>query len=1041
MRRLAPILILGLLAGPSLLATTSVRSNVRLAPGGVWCPTGLSFDELRPGFQSSQPDVFDAGALETSFRSPANGWVYVTLEAKDDVWIDNVLAMRRELFFPGVAETFDSDTCHRSGDAQYPKVRVHALDPEALPWGTFLQQFGMTDPGALIEQGWELGDASLDPTDSAVELLAAGDQAAISMDCAGAGPECPLGTGSLFLPAGTLVRFPMGLAASVDYTLQIWTKGPAGSRLDVRADPFSSCPGPPEGIFIEHTSVLEVEILAAELDEGIDPNLFFGLIEDGSDTYGTVKINGVSHHIPQIDNDDRPSWDGRARFAAFDVENPEAIQVHIELWDNDEFDDAHVDIDPDPHPDRDLDLIVDLCRMRVEGDLSAELAGTLISMGHEDSGADQGLVRFRISTPTGRPLSTDDLAVVDVDFVQAVHRTRYAVTEKPGVVMVSLANNFATNISTEVLVEVYGGGTFISERFPVTLPPEATKTLYLFADTPIYPPSPAPGGGPSFLGINVHVDPDGVYSAGLEPGDCRADNDVVVEKMWKIVETDDIHLTWCKVGRVLDLSNLVSDAKYEDVKTLGTDFIRAIYPTASVTSGDCAIPMPITPTGFALDFIATVLDTFEIPFSSVMPFALVWDMNTFAVLAGMDKVMGVLPYAAWYEQFEGWESIVGNSLGEAAPHAVIFLPEVDVDGTHHVKVTLPAHELAHTYGLSADTRLKSTETCGVHDPFGFGALVCGATGGLDEYKAPDPARRFGNPAAGFWVQLGSEDSRFAPFVGTRQCDRHCFMGSAGANQLADWGGQGRWIDVTDWEFLIERLNGNPDPEILFVGGMADAADNVFLAPWFRLPAGFPDRVEGDGGGYQVRTYDENGDLLQEIGFPATFGAADTPGPTPPINFFGFTIPWNPETARIDIDRSGHGENGEIPAATIATRSVSASVPLVELLLPASGPIVPSSGTLDLQWDASDADGDLLSSVVRASVDGGDNWYVVHGWVEEGQSVAQIPVEAFPPGEYLLQVMVTDGVHAGWSEPIEVESLGPGWLFADGFESGSTSAWN
>ncbi|MCG8460662.1 MAG: hypothetical protein MI919_30640, partial [Holophagales bacterium] len=680
--------------------------------------------------------------------------------------------------------------------------------------------------------------------------------------------------------------------------------------------------------------------------------------------------------------------------------------------------------------------VVDLCRMQVEGDLSVDMQGVIEARGDAGSGDDQGLLRFRISSPTGRPVTTDDLAVVDLDFVQAVHGSRYAVTEKPGVVMVSVANNFATEVNTEILVELFGPGFFVSRRFPVTLEALDRETFYFFDDTPIFPPSPTPG-VESFLGINVEVDPDGVFTAGLPSGDCRLDNDSVAEKMWKLVETDPLHLTWCPVGRVLEATDLVDRHELLEIQTLGTDFIRAIYPTASVSSSTCPVPMPMTPALPVLDFISAVLDSFEIPFSSVLPFALVWDMNNAAVLTGTDKLLGVLPRAGWYEQFVGWENVIGNSLGEAAPHAVIFLPEIeDSDGDRHPKVTLPAHELAHTYGVSADPLLKDTASCGVSlvgDPFGIGDLICGASGGLDEYSSSDPARARGNPATGFWVEIGTEDPRLAAFADQPQCDRHCFMGRSNENQLEDWAGQGRWIDLTDWEHLIERMKRHPDPEVIYLGGMIDPADNAYLAPFYRLPAGIPDRVDGDAGGYRARFYDAQGGLLQDVGFPLTFGAADSPTDTPPITFFGFTTLWVPGTARIDIDRGAHGQN--ILPATVASRQVSANVPTVQLLQPTNGQPLPEVGPLQVAWDAQDGDGDGLSAVVMASLDG-DTWSVIQNWTTLQN--AEIEPTILPGAMVEIKVFVTDGVHSAETEPVVIDARG--LLFADGFELGNTSAW-
>ncbi|MEM9555443.1 MAG: hypothetical protein AAGC60_14400 [Acidobacteriota bacterium] len=1042
------LLLVTLAVAGSATASSTARSIVRLAPGDVWCPTGLTIGEGRPGLQSSSSGVFDRGDFESSFRAPGNGWVYVTLVATSTVTIDNIVTMPRAQYFSPSTRFFDSDSCHRDTDPTFPRLRVRAFDleapdgaPDLLPSGARLERFDVADLDALRERGWEIGNAVFNSAASAVERLPLGDQAAVTATCPGAGPTVCTGTGgSLLLPAGERVRFPVRVPAGEDMVLQFWWRAAEGARLDVRVDDYAACPEEPEGLFIEHASEIEVEIESATLKPGIDPeiNLLFALIEDQSDTFGKVTIDGRLFDIPQIDGDDDPTWKGRARFAVGDLSDPSAVPIRIELFDNDEFDNAHVDLDMSP-TDKDLDLVVDLCSMRVEGDLSTDMAGPIEARGDESSVDDQGLLRFTISSPSGRPVTTDDLAVVDLDFVQAVHGSRFAVTEKPGVVMVSVANNFETAIDTEVLVELFAPGFFVSRRFPVRLEAKARETFYFFQDTPIFPPSPTPG-VETFLGINATIDPDDIFSSGLPSGDCRRDNDAVEEKFWKLVQTRDLTINYCKVSRLLEtgeVDGLVGDALLQENRILGTDFIRAVFPTPAVSSRTCPAPMPVTPNLAVIEFIGSVFEGFDIPALSAFPFALVWDMNTFAALAGMDRVLGVLPDADWYEQFEGWETTIGNSLGEAAPHAAIFLPRVkDLDEVEQVKVTLPGHELAHTFGLSADPDLKDTASCGVTilgDPFGIGDLICGATGGLDEYSFADPARARGNPATGFWVELGTEDPRLAVHAGEPQCNRHCFMGRSLSNQLDDWAVNGRWIDLGDWEHLIGSLKEHPDPELIFLGGMIDPADNAYLGPWFRIPFGVPDRVDGDARGYRARFWDANDDLLQDVGFPVTFGASDSPSETPPITFFGFTVPWPADTVRITIERGGDDDG--VPAATVATRLVSANVPTVEITAPPTGTLIPETGPLQLDWNASDDDGDSLSAVVMASLDG-DTWSVIHGWTE--LETAPLAPELFPGTTVSLKVVVTDGVHSAESTPIEIDASR--LLFTDDFESGDLGAW-
>jgi hypothetical protein len=278
----------------------------------------------------------------------------------------------------------------------------------------------------------------------------------------------------------------------------------------------------------------------------------------------------------------------------------------------------------------------------------------------------------------------------------------------------------------------------------------------------------------------------------------------------------------------------------------------------------------------------------------------------------------------------------------------------------------------------------------------------------------------------------------AHLLNQKQCDRHCFMGYGESGQLDSWNTRGKWIDLEDYEHLVTRMSTHPDPEVLYVSGILDAGDTAYLGPFFRLPAGIPDRVPGDPGDYRLLFFDASGFLIQSVGFPAEFAASEFEV-RPPATFFGFSVPWKTGTATIQIVRQG---GGSIPAAIVAERSVSASPPTVVVPATRGGGLVIGPGeTLDLSWQADDEDGDELLFVVQASLDGGDTWGVLRGWIE-GETSVQIPSATVPEGDYLLQVSALDGVHLGSSQPIAVQFVGGvGLLFRSGFESGDTSEWS
>ena len=124
---------------------------------------------------------------------------------------------------------------------------------------------------------------------------------------------------------------------------------------------------------------------------------------------------------------------------------------------------------------------------------------------------------------------------------------------------------------------------------------------------------------------------------------------------------------------------------------------------------------------------------------------LTFELNGVAALLPQNRLMGVLPNKDWFERFSYWSDVTGFSLGEFAPRAVIFLPRLE-DGTKiGPQITLPAHELGHTFGLSVDSRLKSSWVCDIDWPI-VGHAPCGLVGGFDEYQHDDAALQDGNPA-------------------------------------------------------------------------------------------------------------------------------------------------------------------------------------------------------------------------------------------------------------------------------------------------------
>jgi hypothetical protein len=275
--------------------------------------------------------------------------------------------------------------------------------------------------------------------------------------------------------------------------------------------------------------------------------------------------------------------------------------------------------------------------------------------------------------------------------------------------------------------------------------------------------------------------------------------------------------------------------------------------------------------------------------------------------------MGVLPNKDWFRRFSYWSDVTGFSLGEFAPRAVIFLPRLDDGSQIGPPTTLPAHELGHTFGLSTDSRLKTSWVCDIDWPV-VGHAACGLVGGFDEYNHSDPNLQDGNPASGYWVARGSEPPALAPLANTEQCDSHCFMGGSPVRPEASWADSGQWIDPADYDHLIDKLVMHPDPEVVYVSGMISWHNQLYLGRCVRHDAGVPDHT-GRRGMYGFRFLDESGRLLSEVGLPVAWNHAEFRRALP-VTFFGVTMEL-PRSARCDW-RSGTVAPARDSAPSVST---------------------------------------------------------------------------------------------------------------------------
>lgn len=747
-------------------------------------------------------------------------------------------------------------------------------------------------------------------------------------------------------------------------------------------------------------SVVVVRILSVRPNtdlEGDDD--YVPYYDNHADIYGTVTIDGEKFSLPRIDDNDHPHWETLGpKSGVFEKEvTSGTVPVSIDIWEGDSgatFEDDHVDINPSSSKHR-LDFDFDLCSLTLSGDVSGASQSLIESSG--GTGSDAATILFTVGMKDGRPVTQDDLALVDIDLIQVVPRSSRLVAGKGTVVMIRIANNYRSPVATDLQVRVSGGGVSVNETIPIQLAAGEVKKEYLFTSNPIVF---APSNNAYTIAVLAEiVDPQ---SEKVPADSCLRTNDRTNERIpWKVVTTrDNFSMLWAKVGTLLDVGNYVPDSHFDELFELGAPYIEAIFPFRDPVADKSPIPIPPPPATAAGDWLLTVLSAFQFPLDFLEPVIFLFELSTLTPLTGYDRLLGVLPNKDWFERFSGWEKPTGFSLGEFSPHAVIFEPRGERDGVRGPKMTLPAHELGHTFGLSTDARLKTSWVCEFDWPV-VGHAACGLRGGFDEYKHSDPALKDGNPSSGYWVATGNEPAPLQLLVDAEQCDSHCLMGGSPTNAHVNWTQYGRWIDPADYSELIDKLVIHSDPELIYVSGMISWRNDIFLGPWFRLGEGIPDH-RGTRGMYGFRFLDEGGKTLDEVGLPVAWNHAEL-RKAMPITFFGMTLEFPPDSKMVEVWNRGTGDR-------LATRGVDLSVPEVHL----ADPSRTSDAELELHWTAKDREKSELTCTVLVSRGGERWWPVAHGI---NQNRLALDAKTLPGGEYLAKVLAHNSIRVGTSDPV------------------------
>ena len=756
---------------------------------------------------------------------------------------------------------------------------------------------------------------------------------------------------------------------------------------------------PPNGI-----STVQVEIISFKPNsdmEGDDDYIPF--YNNKADIYGKITIADASFVLPKLQDDDYPQWGPDGIFVKEVTSNE--IPITILLSESDgglTFDDDTVDINP-LNGKTTLDLLFNLCAWTVSGDIQLQSASDIIEVNSGNSD-NQGKIKLRVTTSTGRPNTSDDLALTDVRFVQVVYDAEALATYKPTVVVARIANNYSTDINTNFNISIAGAGVSLQESIPISLQAFEVKTETFFLNNPLrfYTSNP------EVNSVIYQASIDDPGSVGLPINDCKAINDgnrfktglnlVQVPRSFRIL--------WAKTGTILDGFNMTTDSQFDSIYNLGASYIDAIYPMPIThAKSEYAIIPPLS--GGLLAFVTSIIspilpDAVDPRF--VEPYAMILELNGIAHVLNYDRILGVLPSWDWFDRYPYLEDVTGLSLGEFMPGAVIFEPK---DKNKGAAMTLPAHELGHTFGLSVDSRLKNvidkSWVCEIDWPI-IGGTGCGIVGGFDEYQFPDIIMKKGNPSAGYWIAQGINSSQLSGLVNTQQCEATCMMASSPSDVHLNWGNNPKWIDNPDYNRLLQRMSEEQQsiPNSLYISGLISANDLVYIANVFKRNKPASITANDTTGLYEIIFRDANGNNLKSENIPLQWKYTNDKLIMP-------ITPFSVHTAYTKAFDHFVIQN-RLSKKVITKQNLKSSSPVIRSLRKKT---LLNERAVDILWTVKDLDTKELKIMVLAA-QGRDTWVPLTSWINESQFRLKNPRKYRS-----LKIIVWDGINLVESEVISL----------------------
>jgi len=792
---------------------------------------------------------------------------------------------------------------------------------------------------------------------------------------------------------------------------------------------------------------VRVTILGARVLANADTDIW--PFVDRADLFGTVQMDDQISNLSRIDGSDAPTWVRGNVFENTLATGASSMSIKISLIDQDgsvSGDDDVMDINPAPGV-KQLEITFDACSLRfsVPGSTTTQATQGLITFrGDIFPDSEYGEIDLRLDFADGRPATSDDVALTELQPVQVIHNASGIVSDKPFVVMARVANNFNAVISTEIDISISGAGISRTDRFPINdLLPGEVRRIYFYQDTPLIPTTT----GADLLYMTAAIDPAGKFTGELAGDDCRRRNDYIGAEpadglRYAAYRINSPYVHWVRIRPAIGPTLSADTTRFRELATMGSDFAQAIYPVPSVGRNiDLDRWTPVVSAGI-LDVVLGIFNAIGLPANVATPFTVLFEMNFRAALGGVRKYVGVLQGDYLRSFLYGiWEDTPGVSLMTVGSRAVLVSegwknPEDALQpGEYLSSIALPVHELGHSYGLSVEPSIKDVFGCGVEDPLGLGELWCGIAGGYDEYTHADTDLRRGFPSTGYWVRRGGEHATIASLANSEVCETHGVMGSSARGDFIDWTNQARrkWIDRANYEFLFSRfvattffrttaVDGEKDEtkeetDSIVLAGVISYDDKTSILPLWRVGSRVPDLDSKDTLGlYGARFLSEDGKVLQDIGIPLDWVRSETGTPGIPGTFFTYVLPYPRGTAKIELVNRLNNKR-------LYSQKVSKTRPTIQFQN-ADKVITAKKGTkIKLAWKADDKD--LVKKYPRSKDREKKLFYSVllrdPGLKEDSKSykvlesnltrpLATIDTSALTKKDYRIKLLVSDGVN-------------------------------